>query len=77
MATYKKIPADVKAKGCICTGHFAVFCKGLLKASAVAAKLYKADKKRGGIPVVGYITHNKERVYYCRYGFVDDPDIYA
>jgi hypothetical protein len=76
MPTYSKIPANVKAIGAIAIGRYAIFCKGLLKASDVGSKLNKADKNKG-IPAVGYISHKGEKIYYCRYGFVNDPDIYA
>ena len=75
MPTFKKIPQKVKDTGCIGIDRYAVFCKGLLKASSVVDKLSKAEKK--GIPAVGYVTIKGEKIYYCRYGFVDDPDIYA
>lgn len=76
MPTFKKIPKDVKAIGAIGCGPYAIFCKGLLKASDVANRLQKAEK-RNGIPVVGYVSLKGEKIYYCRYGFVDDPDVYA
>jgi hypothetical protein len=75
MPTYKKIPASVKAEGCVASLDFAIFCKGLLTASEIIGRLYKADKKRS-IPIVGYVIFKKKRVFYCRIGFVDDPDIY-
>ena len=75
MPVFKKIPQPVKAMGAVAGGRYAVFCVGLLKASAIIDRLQKADR-RGGIPAHGYVTYKKERVYYCLYGFVDDPNIY-
>ena len=76
MPTYKKIPKDAKAIGAIAIGQYAIFCKGLFKAGMLYNKLIAADKKRS-IPAVGYISYKGEKVYYCRYGFVNDPDVYA
>lgn len=76
MPTYKKIPPAVKEIGAVGITKWAVFCRGLLKAALVVDKLEKAEK-RGGVPIVGYLQMDGERIYYCRYGFVDDPDIYA
>lgn len=76
MPTYSKIPPEIKAIGAIAIGPYAVFCKGLIKASNVAGKLNKADKKNG-IPGCGYLVYKKEKIYYCRYGFLNDPDIYV
>lgn len=75
MPTYAKIPPNIKAIGAIAIGRYAVFCRGIIKASNIARKLDNADKK-SGIPAVGYISHKGDKTYYCRYGFVDDPDIY-
>lgn len=76
MPTYSKIPLEVKAIGAIASGRFAVFCNGLLKAGSVFTKLEKLDTKRKAFPAVGYIKINGEKIYYCRYGFVNDPEIY-
>lgn len=75
MPVFKKIPQSAKAIGAVAGGRYAVFCVGLLKACAVIERLQKADQ-RGGIPAYGYITYKGERVYYCLYGFVDNPDTY-
>lgn len=75
MPTYSKIPLEVKAIGAIASGRFAVFC-GLLKAGSVFTKLEKLDSEGKAFPMVGFITIKGEKIYYCRYGFVDDPDIY-
>lgn len=75
MPTFKRIPASVKEQGCVAIGGWAVFCKGILKASEVVTRLQRADSK-GKCPIVGYLLFKGEKVYYCRYGFVDDADIY-
>ena len=76
MPTYSKIPALMKEIGVIASGHYAVFCKGLLKAGSVFTRLQKREDKGREIPLVGYFTVKGERIYYCRYGLVDEPDIY-
>lgn len=73
---YSKIPPDVKAIGAIASGHYAVFCNGLLKAGEVFVFLNKLEEKKKTIPLVGYVTVKGEKIFYCRYGFVNDPDIY-
>lgn len=75
MPTFKKIPLSEKAKKAIVCGRYAIFCFGLLKASKIADRLQKADIKNG-IPAYGYVTFKHERVYYCLYGFINDPDTY-
>jgi hypothetical protein len=75
MATYSKIPQDVKAIGAIASGHYAVFC-GLMKAGEVFVKLQKDEDKGKSVPLVGYVTIKGKKIYYCRYGLVDDPSIY-
>ena len=74
MPTFSKIPLEEKAKGAIINGRIAVF-GSLLKVGPAMAKLQTADEKKG-IPAYGYITLAGNRFYYCRYGFLDDPDIY-
>lgn len=76
MPTYQKIPPHIRKQGCVAINGYAIFCKGLLKAAAISQALLKADKKTG-IPAVGTITHHKIKYYYCRYGFLKDPDIYT
>ena len=75
MPTFQKIPKKVKAKGCVASGRYCVFA-GLMQAGNAFTALAKAEK-RGAIPMVGYITVKGKRYYYCLYGLVDDPDIYA
>jgi hypothetical protein len=75
MPTFAKIPMEVKAIGAIAIDRYAVFCKGLLTAGAVVMKLQKAEKK--GLPAVGYLIHKGQKIYYCRYGFINDKDIYS
>lgn len=75
MPTFKRIPASVKEKGCVAIGGWAVFCKGILRASEVVTRLQRADSK-GKCPIVGCLMFKGEKIYYCRYGFVDDADIY-
>ena len=74
MATFCKIPKNVKNIGCIAIGNYAIFCKGVVKAANVHDKLIQSEKK--GIPAVGFLHFNKEKVYYCRLGFVNDKKIY-
>ncbi|MGZ3999593.1 MAG: hypothetical protein ACXVIY_03145 [Mucilaginibacter sp.] len=62
--------------GAIASGHYAVFAKGPLQASPAFVALHKADVSTG-IPAYGKITVKGKVFYYCRYGFVNDPDIYA
>ena len=76
MATFQKIPQKIKAIGSIAIGRYAIFCNGLLKAGEVCSLLEKQDEKKG-IPVVGYVTHRGEKIFYCRYGFINDPDVYS
>ena len=75
MPTYSKIPAKEKAKGAVANGGIAVF-GGMLSVGPAMVKLQKADASKG-IPAYGYITIEGKRWYYCRYGFLDDPDIYS
>lgn len=74
MPTFSKIPLEEKAKGAIVNGGIAVF-GSLLKVGPAMVKLQTADEKKG-IPAYGYITITGIRFYYCRYGFLNDPDIY-
>jgi len=76
MPTFCKIPISVKQTGSIAGSGYAVFCKGLLKASEVIVRLEKYDSG-GGLPAYGYLIHKKEKIYYCRYGFVNDPATYS
>lgn len=75
MPTFSKIPFEVIDIGAIGIAGYAIYCRGLLKAAAVCDKLHKADLRKG-IPLCGYMQYKGEKVYYCRYGFVEDPDIY-
>jgi len=75
MPTFKKIPKEIRVIGAVAIGRYAIFCKGVLKASTIATKLDKAEKN--GIPAVGYVTMKGEKIYYCRYGLINDPDVYA
>lgn len=73
MPTYSKIPQKEKAKGAITSGRFAVFGR-LLSVGPAFTKLQSIKK---AFPAHGYITIVGKRYYYCLYGLVDDPDIYA
>jgi hypothetical protein len=75
MPVFKKIPLTEKEKGSYALGQYAIFTDSLFKAATIAAKLSKADNKKG-IPAVGYVTHKGNKYYYCRYGFVNDAEIY-
>ncbi len=75
MPTFSKIPKAAKEIGAIAINQYAIFCKGILKAGNVVKILQKEEKK--GIPACGYVRVKGEKIYYCRYGFVDDKDIYA
>lgn len=75
MPVYSKIPLKVKEKGAIAGGHWAVYCDSIITASRICRKLNEASKK-GDCPLVGYVTSGGTRYYYCRYGFINDPDIY-
>jgi hypothetical protein len=75
MPIYKKIPHRLKGQA-IAIGPYAIFCTGLLRAAAIAKKLQGIDEHKG-IPAHGTVQYNKESIYYCRYGFVNDPDIYT
>jgi hypothetical protein len=76
MPTYSKIPKKVREVGCIAINEWAIWCTGLLKAGVIMTRICRADK-RGGLPLVGYVSYKGERVYYCRYGLVGDEDIYS
>jgi hypothetical protein len=71
----EKIPKEAKALKAIVMGGYAIFCQGFLKAANVTSELHSVDKKKG-IPAYGFIMYKKEKVYYCRYGFINSPDIY-
>jgi hypothetical protein len=60
----------------IAIGHFCVFTGSLLTAGKITAKLYAQDKKKDGIPAYGFLHHKGKKIYWCKYGFVTDPDIY-
>lgn len=75
MPTFKKIPQKIRATGSIASGKYCVFTN-LLNSGKVFTALLKAEKK-GNIPMVGYIMLNGIKFYYCLYGLVNDPDIYA
>lgn len=75
MIVCEKIPPEAKQIGAIAVGRYAIFCKGLIKAGTVCTILYKKDK-RNGIPFCGYVAIKKEKIYYCLYGFINDPSIY-
>ena len=76
MPSFCKIPQEVKKTGCVAIGHYAVFCKSAVTAAQVATVIRKHDLEKG-IPAVGFLTIKGKKFYYCRYGFVNDPDIYA
>lgn len=73
MPTYAKIPQSEKAKGAVASGSFAVF-GGIMSVGAAFTALQKI---KTAIPAHGYITVAGKRFYYCRYGFLDDPEIYS
>jgi len=73
----EKIPQEVKEKKAIAIGGYAIFCQGFMKAVNITTEIQKADKKKKGIPAYGFIMYKNQKVYYCRYGFVEDPDIYS
>lgn len=75
MPTFKKIPKKVKEKGCIASGRYCIFT-GLMQYGKVNAVLSKAER-RGSIPNVGYVVVKGKRYYYCLYGSLANPDIYA
>lgn len=76
MATFSQIPVKEKEIGVTAIGRYAIFVRGLLTATTIANKLAKLDNK-GGIPVHGFITFKKKKIYYCRFGFVNDDSIYS
>lgn len=76
MAVFSKIPVKEKEVGAIAIGRYAIFVKGFLNASTIAGKLSRLDNK-GGIPAHGYLTFKRNKVYYCRFGFVNDDSIYS
>jgi len=71
-----KIPLKLKGTHVICGGHFAVFTDSFLKGTSVITELYKKEKSKG-LPCMGQISFKGIKYYWCRYGFVDDPDIYT
>lgn len=75
MPTYSKIPKKDREIGAIAINQYAVFCHRIFKAGEVVKKLQKAKKK--GMPACGYVSIKGVKIYYCRYGFVNDEDIYA
>lgn len=75
MATFKKIPKQIKAIGSVASGKYCVFA-GIMEVGKVLKALEKAEKK-GKLPMVGYQTVQGKKYYYCLYGLVNDPDIYA
>lgn len=74
MPTFSKIPKSAREIGAIAINQYAVFCEGIFKAGKVVTRLQKAEKK--GMPACGYVSIKGEKIYYCRYGFVNDEDIY-
>lgn len=75
MPTASKIPQEAKKIGAVAIGRYAIFCEGILVAGEIHDKLAAADQKKG-LPAVGYISIKGQKIYYCRYAFVNDKDIY-
>lgn len=75
MPTASKIPQEAKKIGAVAIGRYAIFCEGMLVAAEIHDKLAAADTKHG-MPAVGYISVKGKKIYYCRYAFVNDNDIY-
>jgi hypothetical protein len=72
-----KIPLHLKdSPDKIATGHFCIFTGSLLVAGKIVTKLYALDKKHDGLPAYGQMVCKGKKVYWCKYGFVSDPDIY-
>jgi|GEM_PF-2599498 len=74
MPKYCKIPHFLKGEA-IASGHYCVF-GNLLEVGPAFIALVKKDKATG-IPAHGIIQVKGKKYYYCRYGFVSDPDIYT
>jgi hypothetical protein len=73
MPTYAKIPKKIDKTQTVAIGSWVIFVKSLSEASAVAIALSRYDSA----PLVGHITLKGKKYYYCRYGFLNDPDIYS
>jgi hypothetical protein len=69
-----KIPHKLKGTG-IASGHYVVFAP-LLKCGPVFKALERRDNTIG-IPAMGKITVKGKSYFFCRYGFVNDDDIYT
>jgi|GEM_PF-2676232 len=64
-----KLPARLKGMPRIDIGHLSVFTERLFTASAVATR----HNRRA---MAGYCIIKGKRVYWVRYGFVNDPSAY-
>jgi hypothetical protein len=73
MPTHAKIPKKIKKIGATASGGFVVF-GGMLSVGPAMVKLQSFKK---AIPAHGHLTIKGRKYWYCRYGLVDDPDIYA
>lgn len=72
-----RIPQHLKdSPDKIAIGAFCVFAGSLLTAGAIVEKLYKKEGKHG-LPACGFMHYKGKKYWWCRYGFVNDPDIYG
>jgi len=65
-----KLPRRLLGAPRIDIGHLSVFCEGVLTASHVCRK---ANRRA----MAGYVLVQGKRVYWVRYGFVNDPNAYS
>lgn len=68
---YSKIPIAIKDEHQVAFDHWVIWCS-LLDVGKYASLL-----NRGTGPMVGYILDGKRKVWFCRYGFINDSDIWA
>lgn len=66
---YSKLPLSIKGKHNVAFDYWVVWCS-LLQVGKYAPVLY------GKGPMIGYIKDGKKKVWFCRYGFINDNDIW-
>jgi hypothetical protein len=73
LPTKSKIPKELKGTA-VASGSWAVFA-GIIRAGKIFTMLQDIPTTKA-VPISGYFTDKAGKVYYCRYGFINDKEIY-
>lgn len=75
MPRHSKLPKELKESHNTASGSWVVFA-GMLAAGVVFEKIQLLESKKRTIPLVGYFIVNNKKVYYVRFGLLNDPDVW-